>query len=128
MNLAQKIRENPRRSFVYALAFCYAVGGLLHLLDVLDLRAEFSKMDPTQKNWTLFLLIADLLTAVLLLKRQVWGLFGFHLVAISQLIAYGVYQDIFGRQDFLMIFHIATLTIFWKIYAREKRQFYDSRQ
>jgi hypothetical protein len=127
VNLAQKIRENPRQSFVYALAVCYAAGFSLHVLDIFDLRLSFSSMDSLWKRWTLYLLFADLLTAILLIKKQSWGIVCFQIVALSQLIAYWHYQYIFGRQDFLVVFHVLTLAIYWKIYAKEKSRLYKDK-
>ena len=79
-------------------------------------------MNQIWKIWIVYLLVADPITVFLLLKKKSWGIVSFHIVAISQLIAYWGYQNIFGRQDFLVIFHILTLAIYWKIYAKEKRR------
>lgn len=121
MTLSEKIRENPRPYFLNLLAVFFLIFGIVGVLDFFDLRLAYSKMSPVQKNWTVFLTIGNFATAGFLQKRQSLGIVLFHLMAISQILVYWNFQDIFGRQDFLIIFHTINLALYWKIVAREKR-------
>lgn len=125
--LLQKIRSHPKRSFEIFLAICYAIGFFLHLLDLFSFRLNFSHMEGIWRSWIIYLFIGDLITAIFLIKKPNWGIVGFHIIAISQLIAYWGFQNYFGKQDFLIVFHILTLTIYWKIVARLKRQEYGDK-
>lgn len=120
MEVLKTIRANPKKSFIYFLSASYFVGFALHTLDVFGLRLDFSHLSELHQKWIIALLVGDFLTAVLLLKKPIMGIVLFHIVAISQLVAYWGYQDIFGRQDFLIVFHVLTLAIYWKIFAREQ--------
>lgn len=113
-----------RGTFLKVLAAFYFLGFLLHGLDVLDLRQKFSEMSGLFQAWSIYLLIFDLLTAVCLLRYSKVGTLLFHIVALTQLCAYIFFQEVFGRQDALVIFHIVAITIYWKIIAREKTRYY----
>lgn len=109
------------QNYLKLLAIFYFIGFGLHVFDLLGLRLNFASMSAVWKIWIVYLTVLDFFAAVLLLYRPLVGVFLFHTVAISQLYAYLVHEDFFGRQDFLVIFHVLTLTIYWKITAREKR-------
>lgn len=111
--------------FLKILAAFYALGFLLHFLDVLDLRLTYSTMSDVWKAWTVYLLVFDLITAGLLIYRPKWGAVLFHIVALSQLVAYFGFQEVFGRQDALIIFHVISLVFYWKIVARIKRSEFE---
>ncbi len=98
--------------FILFLGFAYAVGFVLHLLDVLNLRLQFDTMDSIWKTWIIFLLIFDLLASIGLFWKKFWGELLFILVAVVQLIAYTQFKAIFGEQDFLVIFHSACITFY----------------
>ncbi len=60
--------------------------------------------------------------SVLLFKKSKWGVWALHVVALSQLLVYGIYENLFGRQPVLVVFHVLTLLTYWKIVAHQKRQ------
>lgn len=99
--------------YLRILSVLYAVGGLLHLLDVLGLRLKFSELSDTWKYWIVYLLIFDVLAAVGLWQRKQWGIGLFLMVAISQLIAYTAFVETFGHQYFLLPFHVLSLLVFF---------------
>lgn len=101
--------------FLRVIAVFYVVGALLHLADLFDLRLKFSEMDRGWKIWILYLLILDCMAAVGLWKDKSWGLVAFLIVSASQLIAYILFQDFFGPQWPLVIFHIAVLCGFFSL-------------
>jgi len=127
VNPAQRIRENPKQAFLYVIALCYAVGFLLHAMDLFDMRLPFSHMERYWQVWIVYLLIGDFVTAVLLWRRSFWGIVGFQTIAVTQLIAYLFFEEYFGRQGFLVVFHVVTLATYWKIHARQKRQSYGDK-
>lgn len=110
-----------QKNYLKLLAIFYFIGFGLHVFDLLGLRLHFASMSTVWKMWIVYLTVLDFLTAALLLRRPILGIILFHTVALSQLYAYLVHEDFFGRQDFLVIFHVLTLTIYWKMTAKEKR-------
>ncbi|WP_374033268.1 DUF6163 family protein [Bdellovibrio bacteriovorus] len=107
--------------YLKIMAACYFIGGLLHVLDVFDLRLKFSEMSFVWKSWILYLLVLDLVAAVGLWQRKSWGTALFLVVAMSQLIAYLGFRNIFGRQDTLIVFHVITLAVFVVLRTMEYR-------
>jgi len=99
--------------FRILVAVLYFFGFVLHGGDVLDLRLSFSTMNAIWKSWIVFLLIFDLLTAVGLLLKKIWGEIFLLIVSISQLIAYTQFSHIFEEQIFLVRFHIIVLSIYF---------------
>lgn len=97
------------------LAICYAIGFVLHVADLLDLRLVFSGMSPIWKAWIIFLIVFDPIAALGLWTRRWWGVATFLIVAISQLIAYVGFTSVFGSQPFLIMFHCITLIIFFAL-------------
>ena len=95
--------------FRIILAICYLGGFILHVLDILNLRLHFTEMDSVWKTWIIFLAIFDLLTAIGLFRKKLWGELVFLLVAVAQLVAYTRFQQIFGQQEFLIRFHTVCL-------------------
>lgn len=98
--------------YLRILAVFYSAGAILHLLDVFNLRLEFSSMNPTWKAWTVYLLIFDSVSALGLWRQKSWGTILFLVVALSQLMVYTSFTHLFGNQYPLVIFHLLTLTIF----------------
>lgn len=98
--------------FLLFVGCLYAVGFLLHLLDVLGLRLNFAEMNSLWRSWIVFLLVFDLAAAIGLFLKRWWGQVSFLLVAVCQLIAYTKFSDIFGGQDVLIYFHWSTLGIY----------------
>lgn len=90
----------------------YAVGFILHLLDIFGLRLNFMDMNNLWRSWIIFLLLFDFIAAIGLFLKKWWGQGAFVLVAISQLVAYLKFSDVFGGQDFLIYFHLYTLIIY----------------
>ncbi len=84
----------------------------MHFADIFDLRLKFSESDGIWKIWIIYLLIFDSIAAIGLWKERLWGVTAFLLISVSQLIAYTLFQDVFGPQWFLVVFHIATLSMF----------------
>lgn len=72
-------------------------------------------MDSIWKVWIVFLTAADLLASIFLWRLSPVGVWLLLLVAGSQLIAYTVFQNIFGPQWFLVIFHAVTVFILFLI-------------
>lgn len=101
------------------LSLVYFVGFILHVADILDLRLKFSNMDTGWKIWIAYLCIADLIASIGLWKHKTWGVVSFFVIAISQLIAYLGFIEKFGRQDFLVGFHILTLAAYLLIRFRK---------
>ncbi len=95
--------------YLRVLAIAYLIGFALHGADILDMRLQFSNMDILWKIWIIFLCLMDLIAAIGLWRQKTWGIVCFFVVAISQLIAYLIFIDKFGRQDFLVGFHLVTL-------------------
>lgn len=121
-SLAQKLRDHPQKSFRYILAATYVACLVFHLV-LIGLTTISHNMYPAWVEYS-FLGFAVLypVTIGFLIFKPKWGLVGFHIIAITQLIAYWGYQQYFGRQDYLVILHIASLAIFWKIEANERRK------
>ncbi|MBX3018185.1 MAG: hypothetical protein KF767_09875 [Bdellovibrionaceae bacterium] len=70
-------------------------------------------MSPVWKIWILFLLFADVVAAIGLWRGKSWGAWAFLIVALSQLIAYGAFADVFGPQTELLVFHVVTVALFF---------------
>jgi hypothetical protein len=102
------------------LSILYLIGAILHGLDLLDLRLQFSGMSPAWKGWIVFLLVFDLIAAVGLSKRARWGIGTFLLVASAQLIAYLGFRSFFGDQWFLVVFHAVTVGVYATLLFRQK--------
>jgi hypothetical protein len=105
--------------YLRILSVLYFLGFTLHLLDLFDLRLSFSQMNLTWKLWILFLLIADLLAAIGLWKLKQWGVYLFLLIATTQIIAYYGFFETIKNQNFLLVFHVLTVTsyftlVFWQ--------------
>ncbi|MCB9072674.1 MAG: hypothetical protein H6623_03565 [Bdellovibrionaceae bacterium] len=111
--------------YLRILSVFYFLGFLLHLMDVFGWRLELTRLHPFWTTWVWFLLVADLITALLLIWAPLLGVIGFHVVALAQLFAYIIYQEFFGRQDALVLFHVISLVFYWKLYARKKRAEFD---
>jgi hypothetical protein len=110
------------RNYLRFLAICYAAGAVLHLMDIFDLRGEFSQMNMVWKSWILYLLAFDSAASVGLWLQKNWGIALFIGIAISQLVAYVAFKSIFGEQTFLIIFHILTLSIYLLLRLQSRRQ------
>ena len=115
-----------KRNYIKSLALFYFIGFLLHIFDFFDLRLEFSKMRDFEKKWILFLTVGDCLVSLLLIYKERYGVVLFHVVALSQLYTYIFYKNDFGPQNFLVIFHVVTLVLFWKFIANEKKEYYKN--
>lgn len=102
------------------LALLYFGGAVLHTADLLNLRLKFSEMNNVWKFWIVYLAIFDLLASIGLWRGQNWGIILFLIIAISQLIAYIGFVEIFANQDPLIIFHTGTLTIFGIMFMIKK--------
>jgi len=109
--------------YLFLMGALYIVGAFFHLLDIFDLRLQFSQMNTTWKIWTLFLLIVDSTAAQGLLLRKKYGEHLFIFIATTQLIAYLGFKGAFGNQNFLIIFHIITLCLYVviKIFQKIKK-------
>lgn len=115
-------------NFLIILAICYLGGFILHALDILNIRLKFSEMNFLWKTWIIYLAVFDLLTAIGLFYKKSWGEVLFLLIATSQLFAYTRFQHIFGKQYFLIYFHITCVVIYvilktlviWKQIQRTK--------
>jgi len=70
-------------------------------------------MSTVWRTWIVFLLVADSIAALGLLSRKRYGEYCFLTVAAAQLIAYIGFMDIFGKQYFLISFHIVTLAVYF---------------
>lgn len=97
------------RIYLKLLAFLYAIGFILHLLDLFDLRLIYTDMNTTWKFWTVYLLVFDGLAAIFLWLNKIIGEYLFILIACSQLAAYILFRNIFGEQNILILFHIVCL-------------------
>lgn len=91
------------------LSICYFFGFLLHLGDVFDFRLVFSEMDIIWKSWIVYLLIGDFITSIFLWRFSIFGVWGFFLIASSQILVYSIFSDVFGTQYLLIGFHIITI-------------------
>jgi hypothetical protein len=96
--------------YLKLLAVCYGIGFGLHVLDVLGLRHRFALLPPGWKAWILYLLVFDLIAAIGLWLGRTWGIATFVLIALSQLVAYLGFPAYFGKQTFLIAFHLVTLS------------------
>jgi len=114
--------------FRLTLAILYFIGFLLHVLDVMNLRLNFSEMDFILKIWILFLLIFDLLASIGLFLRKPWGEFLFISIATVQLVAYIGFSSFFGPQEFLIIFHLLCLAIYGIFKAPEIQRIFDGKR
>jgi len=106
--------------FLKALGALYFFGFILHLLDVLNLRLNFSELPLIWKAWIIYLLIFDLVTAILLWKELRLGEILFLTVATSQLVAYIGFTGYFGNQIFLIIFHVACIAMYILLSLRQR--------
>ncbi len=104
--------------YLKILALLYFTGGILHILDIFDLRLKFSGMTLVWKVWICYLAIMDLITAYGLIKLKKWGIYFFLIVALSQLVAYVLFNKYFGPQYPLIVFHLITLMIYFIFHLR----------
>lgn len=109
------------------LGICYGAGAILHILDVFDLRLQFSSMTVIWQVWTIFLVGFDAIAATGLFLKKSWGEVFFLIVALSQLIAYSFFKKIFGEQQFLIFFHVASLAIYIWFKIQLNRSYKTSR-
>lgn len=100
------------KKYLQTLACLYFLGGVLHILDLFDLRLKFSELENYWKIWICYLCIMDLIASVGLWRFKRWGIYCFLLVATSQLVAYLGFPNYFGNQYSLIAFHLVTLLIF----------------
>ena len=98
--------------YLRILAVLYLIGALLHVLDLFDQRLIFSQMDSLRKAWIVYLTIGDSIAAVGLWRLKKYGEITFLVVAVSQLIAYGIFKSVFGDQTPLIIFHVVTVLLY----------------
>lgn len=98
--------------FRFLIAVLYFLGFILHVGDMFDLRLSFSTMTTIWKYWIVFLLIFDLLTAVGLFLKKIWGEIFLLIVSCSQLVAYTQFAHIFEDQVFLVRFHVVVLSAY----------------
>lgn len=87
----------------------------LYIFDIFDLRLKFSGMTLV---WIYYLVIMDLITAYGLIKLKKWGIYFFLIIALSQLVAYVVFNKYFGPQYPLIVFHLITLMIYFIFHLR----------
>ena len=104
------------------LGALYFFGFILHLLDLFDLRLQFSLMDSIWKKWVIYLTVADLFAGLGLLASYRWGEWFFLLVAGSQLYAYTAHTFIFGSQIELIIFHFSTVSTYFYLFYLERKK------
>ena len=98
--------------YLRLLAILYFIGAVLHFLDLFDQRLVFSEMDSILKTWIVYLLIGDFVAAVGLWRCKKFGEITFLIIAVSQLIAYGIFESVFGDQTLLIIFHLVTVFLY----------------
>jgi hypothetical protein len=108
--------------FKIILAVLYFIGFLLHALDVMNLRLNFSDMDLIWKSWILFLLLFDLFASIGLFLKSLWGELLFILIAVAQLIAYIGFPSFFVEQEFLIYFHLICLSIYTALKIFDSRK------
>lgn len=94
------------------LASLYFLGGILHILDLFDLRLKFSELGNHWKIWIVYLSVMDLITSIGLWQLKRWGIYCFFFVMISQLVVYIGFPNYFGNQYALITFHLLTLLVF----------------
>ena len=75
------------KTYLRILAAFYFLGFFLHILDIFNLRLNYSEMPTLWKTWIVYLTVFDLAAAVGLWRKKIWGEMAFITVAISQLIA-----------------------------------------
>ena len=97
---------------ILMLSFTYFIVFVLHILDILNLRLQFSSMDTVWKTWIIFLLVLDLVASIGLFRKRIWGEIAFFVVALAQLVAYTKFTTIFGEQEFLIVFHCFCIGIY----------------
>ena len=100
------------RIYLRSLAVFYFIGAALHILDLFNLRLIFSEMSPTWKMWIVYLTVGDAIACWGLWYLKKYGEVTFLLIAVSQLIAYGLFRNFFGNQMFLIGFHLITVAIY----------------
>lgn len=98
--------------YLKILACLYFLGGILHVLDLFDLRLKFSELGNHWKIWISYLCLMDLITAVGLWRLKRWGIYCLFFVMISQLIVYIGFPNYFGNQYALITFHLIILITF----------------
>lgn len=69
-------------------------------------------MNTIWKSWIIYLLVFDTLAAIGLFRKRIWSEFLFLFIALSQLVAYTMFKDIFGDQDFLITFHWVCIILY----------------
>jgi hypothetical protein len=106
------------RIYLKVLSLCYLFGAVLHLMDLLSLRLDFSTLTPVWQFWIVYLLIFDFLAGIGLWRLKFWGVVIFLIVASSQLVMYLGFKDIFGDQLPLILFHLGTLAVFFGLWMR----------
>ena len=106
--------------YLRILSVLYFIGALLHVLDLFDQRLIFSQMDSLWKTWIVYLTIGDSIAAVGLWRSKKYEEVTFMIVAVSQLIAYGIFKSVFGDQTFLIFFHALTILIYGVLKKRTR--------
>lgn len=112
------LKRRAARIYLKLLAVLYFIGCVLHLMDLFGQRLHFFELSKTWQVWIVYLLIFDLFAAIGLWRGRTWVIGLFLLIAISQLMAYTGFQNVFGDQTFLIVFHLSTLTVFVALYFR----------
>lgn len=104
--------------YLKILSLFYLIGGILHILDVCGLRLKFAELSVIWQVWIIYLMIFDIAVAIGLWQLKKWGIILFFVVALSQLIAYIGFMNVFGHQIFLIGFHLVTLIGYAWFYLR----------
>ena len=100
------------RIYLKVIGVLYFIGFILHVLDLLGVRLNYTEMSVAWKLWIIYLTVADIVAAFGLFRGKFYGEALFLVVAFSQLLAYTVFTHIFGSQVPLIIFHLLTVGIY----------------
>jgi hypothetical protein len=92
------------KTYLRILEAFYFLVFFLHILDIFNLRLNYSEMPMLWKTWIAYLTAFDLVAALGLWGKKIWGEMAFLIVAISQLIAYIGFKKYFGYQSELIAF------------------------
>lgn len=111
------VKVQHMKIYLRILSVLYFVGGVLHLFDLFGLRLKLEELSLVWKIWIIYLMIFDIAAAIGLWQLKKWGTGLFLIVAVSQLVAYIGFADHFGKQYFLIVFHLVTLIIYGYLHS-----------
>lgn len=91
------------------------------LYALVDEQIILRSMSSGRELWISYLCVMYFFAALGIVRERSWGIVVFHIVTLTQIYAYGVHKELFGRQAEQMAANAFLLALYWKLVAKEKR-------